>query len=214
MSDTPFLSRLAGAEQKAGVYLLRSFLSKPEADELFVSLNDDRIFPWDRSPVLYGGKLSQHAYQFDRSQRQAAKWPGLGKLDALCERIEQHMDGKISFVFCNRFADSSHALPWHTDTYGEHIIVLSLGHGRKVQFRDLKTKSEVVDVLPKAGDLYFMPLGVNDTHEHRVCEAASEGEGTRLSFVFFFKAPKYAKAFSIGTKDKVKGFFEGLFARG
>ena len=66
------------------------------------------------------------------------------------------------------------------------------------------------DLKPNAGDLYFMPLRVNDTHEHQVCAAEGPEDGTRLSFVFFFKTPKYAKDFKITTRDKIKGFFESV----
>lgn len=54
---------------------------------------------------------------------------------------------------------------WHKDTYGRHIMVLSLGSSRKVQFRDNKTK-QVETIEPSLGDLYFMSLRLNDTHKH------------------------------------------------
>lgn len=193
--------------------MFRDFLSQAEAHDLFECLNDDAQFPWDKQPVLFGERLTQHAYEFTRSERKIAKWPGLASLEALCERIESYLDGEVTDVFCNRFQDTSHSLPWHTDTYGHHIVVLSLGHGRRVQFRDLKTQKDVVDVLPKAGDVYFMPLRLNDTHEHQVCAAESPDDGTRLSFVFFFKTPKYAKEFKITTGDKIKGFFEAVLEK-
>lgn len=130
MSESPFLDALASAEPTAGVYLFHGFVSPSEADELFALLNDDSNFPWDTKPVLYGERLTQHAYEYVRGkQHLIKKWAGLARLETLCERIEQHFDGKIPVVFCNRFQDPAHALQWHTDTYGQHIFVLSVGSG-------------------------------------------------------------------------------------
>lgn len=134
---------------------------------------------------------------------------GLAKLEQLCQRIEEHLDGEVPDVFCNRFQDVSHQLPWHTDTYGHHIVVLSLGSRRNIEFREFKTKKVEV-VSPAAGDMYFMPLKLNETHEHRVCKAQTAADGTRLSFVFFFKPPAYAKDFKISTRQKIRGIFEGF----
>lgn len=76
MSATRFLDSLENAQHTAGVYLLPGFVSSVEAGELFESLNDDSIFPWDLKPVLYGERLTQHAYLFKRKQKDIEKWPG------------------------------------------------------------------------------------------------------------------------------------------
>eukprot|EP00892_Ulva_mutabilis_P009098 jgi/Ulvmu1/6560/UM003_0197.1 len=215
MSETKFLDALATAEHTAGVYLFRSFLTKAEANDLFASLDDDSIFPWDMKPVLYGERLTQHAYLFSRKPKQIEAWPGLAELEALCGRVEAALDCTVVDVFCNRFQDTAHRLPWHTDTYGHHIAVLSLGAGRNVQFRRkswINTKP-IETVRPAAGDMYFMPLKLNDTHEHRVCPAESGAEGTRLSFVFFLKTPNYAKEFKITTRQKIQGAIEAVLEK-
>lgn len=171
---------------------------------------------------------------------------GLVALDALCARLETHLDGKVPYVFCNRFSDATHNIPWHTDTYGAHIIVLSLGAQRTIQFRSFKTKA-IEDLRPAAGDAYFMPLRVNRTHEHRVCAAppatstpptsppsasattedsasseiqragdgvgvteSAEGAGARISLVFFFTPPKYAKEFEITMGEAVMGYARSI----
>ena len=68
-------------------------------------------------------------------------------------------------------------------------------------------------------------LCINKTHKHRVCsaietQATSLGDNddpsgennanTRLSFVFFFKAPSYATEFKISKKDRLVGYLEGV----
>jgi len=58
MSATRFLDSLENAQHTAGVYLFPGFVSSVEAGELFESLNDDSIFPWDLKPVLYGERLT------------------------------------------------------------------------------------------------------------------------------------------------------------
>jgi hypothetical protein len=67
-----------------------------------------------------------------------------------------------------------------------------------------------VTIEPASGDLYFMPLKINDTHRHQVCAAEDENAGTRMSFVFFFKTPKYAKDFKITVLEELKGLFTAI----
>lgn len=134
---------------------------------------------------------------------------GFAILEDLCKRVEERLDGTVTDVFCNRFREQHHNLPWHRDTYGHHIVILSLGSRRKIQFRDFKTRT-IVDVQPQAGDAYFMPLRLNETHEHQVCAAEGPDDGARISIVFFFKPPKYAKEFKISTGQKVIGFLSAL----
>lgn len=134
---------------------------------------------------------------------------GFAELEALCKHVEEQLDGTVTDVFCNRFRDQHHNLSWHRDTYGHHIVVLSLGSGRKVQFRDFKHKN-IETVEPRAGDAYFMPLRLNETHEHQVCGAEHPDEGARISLVFFFKPPAYAKDFKISTGQKIVGFLTAL----
>ncbi len=68
---------------------------------------------------------------------------------------------------------------------------------------------EVTTIEPSSGDLYLFPLRVNDTHLHRVCS----GTGTRLSLVFYFKPPKYAKEWKITRIDKFKGKMSAIIER-
>ena len=203
-----FLKELEASEKKAGIYLWQQFLSAQESDKAFEILNED--FPWDLNPKLFGEKLTQHAYLYKRNIP-VDTHKGLAYLEDLCEKIEDRFDCEVWDVFCNRFQDATHRLQWHTDTYASHIFVLTLGSERNVQFRRKKrmfqreNRNEIETVRPKVGDLYFMPLQLNNTHEHRVCPP-HEDEGTRLSFVFFVDTPKYAKEFKITKADQVRGF--------
>lgn len=206
-SSTPFLDKLETAEKTCGLFLFH-YLDVDEQRKAFADFNSAE-FPWELNPKLYGQKLDQHAYYFDRNNKKKLKNnAALTKLDGLCERIEKDFDVQIGGVYCNRFQEATHNLPWHKDTYGSHIFVLSLGSQRTVEWRENKTKA-IDSVAPAAGDMYFMPLALNKTHMHRVC-AGQQGDGTRISFVFFFKAPKYAKAYKIGFMDQLSGAFEGM----
>lgn len=70
---------------------------------------------------------------------------------------------------------------------------------------------QIEDVRPQAGDAYFMPLKVNETHEHQVCAADPSDTGRRISLVFFYKPPKYAgKEFKISKMQKVTGFVSAI----
>lgn len=214
-----FLQELELADPKGGVFLFRDFLSSDDATSAFECLNDDANFPWDKNPKLYGVKLTQHAYIYNRkkSKNKAATFKGIALLEDLCDKVQQRFDGKISDVYCNRFNDSSHRIDWHKDTYGTHIFVLSLGSERNVEFKEkqgwkIKPQVEMINtVRPSAGDIYFMPLQLNKTHVHRVCAADEKDASTpRISFVFFFETPKYATEYKITTRDQMRGFAESL----
>jgi len=211
---TPFLDKLGSASRKTdfGLFFFDHYLSADEAREAFNILDTD--FPWDLNPTLYGEKLKQHAFEYERYNKKKAnserkQFAGVECLERLCQQIERDFDGDVEDVFCNRFQDPSHFIGWHKDTYGRHIFVLSLGSSREVQFRHTKTQ-QIATVEPKAGDLYFFPLHINKTHQHRVSTAEEENAGTRLSFVFFFKPPKYAKQYKITFLQKLKGQFTFL----
>mmetsp|Transcript_16707 Transcript_16707/g.25235 ORF Transcript_16707/g.25235 Transcript_16707/m.25235 type:complete len:211 (+) Transcript_16707:101-733(+) len=207
MPSTQFLDKLDTGERTCGLYLFH-YLQSDEKEKAFEVFNSD-LFPWETSPKLYGETLNQHAFYFQR-RKSGNKNEALSLLDKMCQRIENDFDVKVYDVYCNRFEDPTHNLEWHKDTYGSHIFVLSLGSQRTVEFKENKS-GNIDSVRPAGGDMYFMPLGLNKTHEHRVI-AGKEGEGTRISFVFFFKAPKYAKDFKITFMDKVTGFVEDVLS--
>ena len=202
---TPFLDRLASSERAAGVYIFRGFLSSTEADDAMEQLNRDD-FPWCEVPEIGGEFFHLPSYIHRRPAEEIEGNVGLECLEHLCRRIETEFDSKVSKVYCNRFQDPKHHITWHTDTYGKHILVLTLGAKRTVQFRDKKTR-KVESLVPESGDLYLMPLSLNYTHKHRVCPPDFENLGTRLSFVFFFSAPAYAQEFKITKWDKIRGLF-------
>jgi hypothetical protein len=58
-------------------------------------------------------------------------------------------------------------------------------------------EEDVEQIRPHAGDLYFMPLGLNEMHQHRVLAADADDSATpartRILFVFFFDAPRSVK---------------------
>lgn len=203
-APTPFLDKLDTATKRiSGLYIFEQYLTPEEAQAAHQVMNNE--FPWDLKPRLYGEPLTQHAYHYKRyKEKHAAQkremYAGLAHLEQLCQRMELEFDGTVDDVWCNRFQNKFHGIPWHHDTYGRHILVLSLGASRPVQFRNDRTGS-IATLEPSSGDLYLFPLRINDTHHHRVCS----GTGTRMSFVFFFKPPKYAKEWKITRMDKFKG---------
>ena len=222
-ASKPFLENLGSAKKvcDGNLYLFDSYLSPDESRDALKVLDSD-AFPWDTAPKLYGQQLDQHAYQHNQrgsssTKRKIDRSLGLQKLEEIASRIEMEFDGKVTDVYCNRFQDPSHNIDWHKDKYGRHIFVLSLGSRRTIQFRNDKTKA-IDSVTPGEGDLYFMPLALNSTHMHKVCSAKdtraimegekSDTDDTRLSFVFFFESPKYAKEFKISMMNRFIGFIE------
>ena len=95
-------------------------------------------------------------------------------------------------------------------------MMLLLGLTQTVQFWHNKLKV-IMNVRPKSGDLYYVPLKINNYFQHCVCAAdkqdSNEEGGLKwLSFVFFYKCPKYASENKILTGNKMKGYFETLLA--
>lgn len=211
-TDTTFLDRLSQGEDICGLKLFRKFISDEHVKNA-LALLDGEDFPWDEKPMLYGYTLPQHAFHYQREAASVGTLSsnGLQFLESLCSDVETEFDCKISDVYCNRFRDPSHHIQWHKDTYGSHILVLSLGADRKVEWK-CDANQTVRDVIPRSGDLYFMPLALNSTHMHQVCPAEPGDQGVRLSFVFFVDAPEYALEYHISTIDKVTGFFESMLA--
>ena len=223
-----FLTQLAKAEPQAGglVHLWKNFYTPLQAQQAFDLLNDDTAFHWDLKPKLYGQEMTtQHAFPYRRreggSSIDTAAPAGVQHLEQLCQDLERRLDCRIPFVYCNRFANAEHQIDWHTDTYASHILVLTLGSERNVEFRPKDEPSQVTTMRPTAGDVYFMPLQVNKTHEHRVCKPVTnncddddndktkdcnyDDNQTRISLVFFTQTPKYAKDYRIGWKDMIGG---------
>lgn len=83
---TKFLDALAAAEHKAGVYLFKGFVSDTEADELFVELNDDTKVPWNLKPVIGGERLTSHACDFKRTEKEIRKWSGIFPCSGITSR--------------------------------------------------------------------------------------------------------------------------------
>ena len=206
-SSKPFLDKLKTAEKTYDLHVFH-YLGKKERENAFELFNSD-VFPWVKKPKLYGESLPQHAYNFQRgyeSKRKIQNNKALSLLDNICVNIERDFDVKVYEVYCNRLDDPTHNIGWHKDTFGTHIFVLSLGSQRTVKFRENAT-GRVNSVRPKAGDMYFMPLGLNKTHQHRVCPGEPSDE-TRISFVFFVKTPNYAKEYKISRRDTIAGYLE------
>jgi hypothetical protein len=242
----PFLTALEQAHKtdcECGVFLWKNVLTPEETTRSFSILNNDDFFPWNLKPTLFGEQLTQHAYSYDRrsrSNQNQQQLAGIVHLEELCTMLQDRFDGEITNVFCNRFQDAQHQIDWHSDKYGSHILVLSLGSERDVQFRTKPQRrglfgggtsssssnsngsesSTTIETLrPATGDVYFMPLHLNKTHHHRVCAAAhsnstdedkDDGSMPRISLVFFFQPPKYATDYKISVRDHMRGFFEGI----
>ena len=197
-----FLEKLGGATTKkgCGLYLFEEFLSPEEAEDAFDILINDEKFPWYTEPEEQKTN-EQDLFQFAREQKQKRgtikdtnDFKGLLKLGQISAKIEKIFGVRISFVFCNKFQNRDQRLDCHKNAYAQHICVLTLGSKRRVEFRNRKTR-KIEAITPGGGDLYIMPLKLDDTHAHRVCptnEANPNGTNdfARMSFVFFFEAPK------------------------
>ena len=196
-----------------GLKFFNSWLTSEESSKILNAVDSDD-FPWNLKPKLYGTKLPQHSYLYQRKKTKAAS-KGLKELEELCQRISNEFECTVSDVYCNRFADPTHKIDWHQDQYASHIMVLSLGSGRGLEFRDNKTK-EITRYDPKAGDLYFMSLQHNKLYHHRVLSLEEDGiqsnDATRVSFVFFISAPFNKKEYKVGLGETLFGGLNALMS--
>jgi len=197
-----FLENLGGATTKkdCGLYLFEDFLSPEEAENAFNSLIYDEQFPWYTDPKEQNPN-EHNLFEFAREQKEkrgiitdTSDFKGLLKLGQISAKIEKIFGVRISFVFCNRFQNRDQRIDCHKKSYAEHICVLTLGSKRRVEFRNKKTH-KIEAITPGGGDLYVMPLKLDDTHTHRVCPSNEanpnkSNDFARMSFVFFFEAPK------------------------
>jgi len=208
-----FIENLGGATTKkdCGLHLFQNFLSPEEAEDAFDVLIDDEKFPWYTEPEEQ--KTNEHdLFEFAREQKRkrgkiqdSSDFKGLLKLGQISAKIEEAFGVRVSFVFCNRFQNRDQRLDCHKNSYAEHICVLTLGSKRRVEFQNRKTR-KVEAITPGGGDLYVIPLKLDDTHKHRVCPTNQENPSetndfARMSFVFFFEAPKRVHAVEIEERQ-------------
>lgn len=195
--------------KRCGLHLFEDFLSPRESKDAFDLLVDDESFPWDAKPEFDGEPLKEDTSEHDILElakeqkrkrgliRDTSNFKGLVKLGELSAKIEQVLGVRVSFVFCNKLQDRDHWGNWHKNGYAEHVCILTLGAKRRIEFKNNKTK-EIEVVTPRAGDLYLLPLNLNETHTHRVCSAKETNPrenktSRRLSFVFFLEHPNFVE---------------------
>mmetsp|Transcript_48434 Transcript_48434/g.117224 ORF Transcript_48434/g.117224 Transcript_48434/m.117224 type:complete len:149 (-) Transcript_48434:224-670(-) len=142
---------------------------------------------------------------------------GQEALELLCRRISNDFCCYVQSVYCNRFQDLDHRIEWHRDKFGSHILVLTLGNGRRdLEFKD-NSGSNLQRYHPKAGDLYFMSLQYNKEHCHRVLSISAiessdnnNHHGTRVLFVFLITAPFNRKEYKVYFMEQISGAINAM----
>mmetsp|Transcript_48433 Transcript_48433/g.117223 ORF Transcript_48433/g.117223 Transcript_48433/m.117223 type:complete len:213 (-) Transcript_48433:224-862(-) len=203
-----------------GLKFFDGYLSREESNQIFAAVNGP-TFTWNEKPKLYGMKLPQHAYLYQRgksrktSTKLSMKSDGREALELLCQRILNDFGCSVQSVYCNRFQDLDHRIEWHRDKFGSHILVLTLGNGRRdLEFKD-NSGSNLQRYHPKAGDLYFLSLQYNKEHCHRVLSTIessdnSNNHGIRVSFVFFITAPFNIKEYKVSFMEQISGAINAM----
>lgn len=92
--------------------------------------------------------------------------------------------------FVNGYADKKQALGWHADdseaiNHDHPIVVVSLGSWREIWWREKSEDNSGFIFTEKLqnGSMFYMPPGMQQTHEHRIPRADSE-RGPRISMTF------------------------------
>ena len=109
----------------------------------------------------------------------------------LMETINKAMGAEFNVCFLNRYLDQKKWLGWHADDSPEMdqshpIAVVSFGVERDIWWKPQDFKGEIPDEWKQTlgnGSLFVMPVGMQQTHYHKIPKHHSEC-GVRISLTF------------------------------
>jgi alkylated DNA repair dioxygenase AlkB len=172
------------------------FLSPVEADALFGALLTG--CEWKQQPVvIFGKKVLQPrltvafadegvVYRYSGTELFQHKWTE--SLAVLKRRVEEFSGHTFNTALLNLYRDGRDSMGWHRDNErvlgdSPFIASVSLGAVRKFQFREYKTKSDLISVEPPHGSLMLMGGECQQFWEHRVPKTTARvGERINLTF--------------------------------
>jgi alkylated DNA repair dioxygenase AlkB len=138
-------------DKKSNVHYYKDFLSKKEADELFIHLKS--LNEWTHGEYNMYGKIiktprllwamSDKNFDITKSYNVTESSIWTKEIEKIKKKTEKFTNKKIKYAQMNLYRDGNDHIGWHCDSEvkeDESIISLSLGATRKFQFRHKQYK--------------------------------------------------------------------------
>ncbi|MBD0786228.1 alpha-ketoglutarate-dependent dioxygenase AlkB [Vibrio sp. Y2-5] len=170
-----------------------NFLSKPQADQSFLTLKNE--LDWQQEEIrMFGKKVLQprlqawhgdRPYTYSGLSMQPHPWtPTLLELKTACEAVAEHT---FNSVLVNLYRNGQDSMGWHQDNETELgtnpvIASLTLGESRRFVLRHLSTK-EKYEVELGHGSLLIMAGETQHYWQHSVPKTTKNKE-ERINLTF------------------------------
>jgi alkylated DNA repair dioxygenase AlkB len=164
-----------------GIRYIEEFISSPE--DLFRLLKDNVI--WDTR--MAARKTASFGVAYNYSQISYPHIPFIPELINIINRIEAELGFEPNNCLINYYLDGSSKMGFHsdqTDILADNtgIAILSVGETRKLRFRNIQDKNELIDFELPSGSLIYMTQEVQHVWQHSI-PASDTNEG-RMSLTF------------------------------
>jgi len=142
-----------------------------------------KLFDIPRMHAWYGDEDSYYSY----SNISLPINPWTKELLFLKQKIEKEFSLRFNGVLCNYYRDGVDSNGWHSDDEKElirptHIIGLSFGDNRSMQFRLKGQKKKSVDLELNSGSLIYMKAPHQDFWQHQIPKRKNKKERINLTF--------------------------------
>lgn len=87
-------------------------------------------------------------------------------------------------AWANLYTKGDDYVPWHQDSYGDHILIISIGSCRKFKSRVIHDPKDTESINFGDGDLIYFNREWNETHQHSLPKTKTSGN--RISIVLFW----------------------------
>lgn len=132
-------------------------------------------------PYTYGQGAGIRTYESRKSHHY---------IDALRNAIEMYHGCYLAGCFLNYYLDGTDSLGWHADDdpgidHTKPIVVVTVGHGRTIEFKKQEKGSHPEHLFLESGSVLLMLPGMQQTHYHRIPKIHGGAiVGPRISLTF------------------------------
>lgn len=172
-------------------YYVDGWITPATSDYLFLTLKADlpwlevagnRLEYWTNTfnqPYTYGNGVGRRTYQAQ---------PDHDIIQGIRGRLENVSGVFYEGCFLNYYRDGSDSIGWHADDdpaidHTKPIAVVTLGDGRRLEYKLKEPGSHPVGQFLAGGSLFVMKPGMQQTHFHRIPKTDRES-GERISLTF------------------------------
>lgn len=172
-------------------YLVERWVEPQEAEYQFITLHADlswldvagnRLEYWTNTftqPYTYGQGKGIRTY---------GAQPDHVIIKGIRDRLETATGVFYEGCFLNYYRDGSDGIGWHSDDdpaidHSKPIAVVTLGCGRRIEYKAREPGSHPVGQFLSPGSLFVMKPGMQQTHFHRIPKD-DHAVGERISLTF------------------------------